>query len=830
MLTAADLHSRGLEESNAGRHASGRRIFRQALERADVHDADLLARIQLSLAHVEAELGSAAQGLEISIGALQAPGLSRQVRGLIHSQLGLLHMRAGDGTQALPEFAEAIRLLDASPEPLATAYLNRGFLFLFRGEVSKASSDLEAAMAYAEEAAHPLLQAKAQHNLGYARMMAGDLASALSMMEAARPSWADQSPTYRALCEQDRAEVLIAAGMTSAAADALRLVAKTFGARRLRQRQAEAEYILARLLAVADPAEARKVAGRSSRRFERRGSHAWALRADAVAIVCDIEIGRRGEAVAQRADQLASTLREHRLLGEAVVLRLQAARALVRGGNVARAAHVVRTTRLTRQAPLPTRILQREVQTEIAIARGHRAAAQRQVRQGLAELHEWQSSFGSLDLQSSLVGHGRRLALQGLRLAVSDGRPDVVFEWSERARALASRVTPVRPPVDAQAAEQIAELRGLHGEIAEAESEGRPAPSELVRRSEELSAQIRQRQWYDAGSGVVAEPTGIAEVGAAVAAAAGALTSYLVVEDRLHALVIADGRETVHDLGSFGPVRSLLEGMQADLDMAASHLPAQLRAPVQAGLDARLAALAERLVAPLAAQSGDGPIAIVPAGSLAGVPWTLLPGLVGRPLTVPRSATSWLANRAVQGPAGRAGFVAGPRVPRAEEEVDRAAKTWATATVLRGDQSRSAAVAELASNVDVFHVAAHGRHSADNPLFSGLELVDGPWFGYDIDSLASIPSTVILSSCELGRSSVRWGEETIGMTVAWQHAGARTVIASPASVDDDVACFVLAATHHHLAAGVSPADALARASSDLGGVIPAPFVCFGSGW
>ena len=61
---------------------------------------------------------------------------------------------------------------------------------------------------------------------------------------------------------------------------------------------------------------------------------------------------------------------------------------------------------------------------------------------------------------------------------------------------------------------------------------------------------------------------------------------------------------------------------------------------------------------------------------------------------------------------------------------------------------------------------AHGRHSADNPLFSGLELADGPWFGYDIDQLDAIPPTVILSSCELGRSSVRWGEETIGMTVA----------------------------------------------------------------
>src|SRR5699024_9400787 len=104
----------------------------------------------------------------------------------------------------------------------------------------------------------------------------------------------------------------------------------------------------------------------------------------------------------------------------------------------------------------------------------------------------------------------------------------------------------------------------------------------------------------------------------------------------------------------------------------------------------------------------------------------------------------------------------------------------------------------------------HGRHAADNPLFSGLELVDGPWFGYDIDQLGQVPSLVVLSACELGRSAVRWGEESIGMTAAWLHAGARSVIASPASVADDLACDVLSETDRLIASGNQPADALAE--------------------
>ena len=101
---------------------------------------------------------------------------------------------------------------------------------------------------------------------------------------------------------------------------------------------------------------------------------------------------------------------------------------------------------------MATRLLWREVRSELARARGDRRHARDHVRAGLADLHAWQSSFGSLDLQSTLVGHGRALALQGLRLALEEGSPALAYEWSERARALVGRVTPVRPPADEQQA------------------------------------------------------------------------------------------------------------------------------------------------------------------------------------------------------------------------------------------------------------------------------------------------------------------------------------------------------------------------------------------
>ena len=148
---------------------------------------------------------------------------------------------------------------------------------------------------------------------------------------------------------------------------------------------------------------------------------------------------------------------------------------------------------------------------------------------------------------------------------------------------------------------------------------------------------------------------------------------------------------------------------------------------------------------------------------------------------------------------------------RAEEEVLAAAKAWHRSDVLIGGLASAEAVSSLASSVDVLHVAAHGRHSAENPMFSGLELVDGPWYGYDIDQLRAVPDVVVLSACEVGASTVRWGEELIGMAGAWLHAGTRRVVASAAAVNDVAAFEALVGVHEQLAAGVDPAVALANA-------------------
>ncbi|MEZ5194418.1 MAG: CHAT domain-containing tetratricopeptide repeat protein [Nocardioides sp.] len=815
MLSAEELHRRGLTASAAGRFAEARRWLTRAHARAA--DPNLAAQIEVSLAYVNAETGQGDEGLRLCRQALSRPTISARTRGIARSQAGLLLMRRGDAKRALVEFSAAVEALEEEPEYAARAHLNRGNVYLQQGQTALAHADFERSLAYADGL--PSAVAKAQHNLGYTDLLRGDLVSALRLMEAAYPVLSELSPVYRAVVSQDRAEALITAGRPSEGLSLLRSSVRACAARRLRQFQGEAELALARAAMDTDPREAARAARQAARVFAAHGSTTWALRADAVASWRGCIRGLRQPELVERADELLPQLRRERLPREVALVDLYAARVHVRRGELAAAAQRLGRVRLGPSDPIGARLLRHEVRADLERARGRRTRSFAELRDGLAELQAWQASFGSLDLQSGVVGHGRQLAVDGLRMAVEDGRPDVLFEWSERARTLVTNVIPVRAPADETVSAELAELRWLQAQ------EPDPRTRE-GRRATELQQRIREHAWYGEGSGQVAEPASLGQLQAGLGAEI-ALVAYLVAGDRLVALTVTEAATQVRDLGHRARLDTVLGGLFPDLDMAGSDLPPTFAAPVRGQLTDRLGRLAGLLVDPVLEVVGDRRLVLTPSGALAGIPWPLLRGLVGRPVTVAQSATSWLARQGVPLRADRAGFVAGPRVPRALAEIEAAATGWPAADLLSGAEATAAAVSELAGRVDVLHVSAHGRHSAENPMFSGVELVDGPWFGYDIDQLPGVPDVVLLSACELGRSTVRYGEELVGMTAAWLHAGVRTVIASSAAVHDEVAHDVLVEVHRALGRGHDPAAALASAvpvpTSDAP---PAPFVCF----
>ena len=401
---------------------------------------------------------------------------------VLHSQRALILLRIGEIPTALDAFATGIGLLE-DPLELAKALTNRGMVHVGRGEGKPAFADFTRAVALFHEADHTVGAAMAEHNLGCADLLRGDLVSALAHMEAARPVLLPLSPVGVAITNQDRAEALMAAGLTRSGLAVLDESARTFGHHRLPQRRGEAELT---------------IAARS--RFTRTPS--WRVRAEALVLGAEVRLGRTRPSLVTRGDTLAEELTRLEMPWWAIDSRLDAALVMVRRGEVEEARRRLVRIRVPARAPLAVRLRDRAVRAALADRNGRPATALGHLCRGLADLHEWQSSFGSLDLQTMVTGHGRRLAVRGLRVASRSRSPRVLFEWSERARMLASRVQPVRIPHDEEVVADLAELRSLAGK-EEATREDRAREAELRQR-------VRERAWRTRGSGAYDEPMPLA--------------------------------------------------------------------------------------------------------------------------------------------------------------------------------------------------------------------------------------------------------------------------------------------------------------------------------
>ncbi len=810
-MDAESLYEQAVAAGNDGKYDLARRLLARARDLTE--NPDLLSRLDITATYGMAEMGDQSGAVALCHEVLKRSDITPLTAGIAESQLGLLYMRNADHDAALAAMARALVVLVDEPQYSGRVMLNRGNLFLDRRDPTAAATNFTAAADLLERAGDTIGKAKAVFNHGYAQLLRNDLIAAIKEMDEASEVLTQLSEVNRAIAQQDRAEVLLASGRTREAAEALESAAAAYGSEKLRRYQAECELILARTLVTDDPVRARTVAQQAARRFQTQGLDIWAARARAVITIAEIENGAITPATLRRADELVTRLRSSGHRDEADRLALHGARLSIHRGDLADAAVRIAKVRTSATSPVTTRLLTREVRAEVAEAQQQHARVRSYAKRGLDELHSWQTTFGSLDLQTSAVGHGQHLARLGLRAAMADGRPDIAFEWSERARALASRVSSLRPPPDPNLAADLTALRVTD-------------PQDHAARRK-LRERIRAHSWF-AAQGTVGEPVDLATLQARLAVDDSALVAHIELDGTITALAVTATDACVVPLGAAAPVRYLLDRVAADLDFAAQNRHGEIAGAVRASLRADLAKIADILIRPLLATIGYRRLVLTPSALLTGTPWTELPGLIGRPLTVPTSATQWLAQAEHPIAAVReVGFLAGPRLSRADEEVQRSGASWPRAHLLAGAEADSARASWLAARTDLLHIAGHGNHPGDHPLFSAVELADGPWFGHDIDLLPRVPDVVVLSACDLGRTSVS-GEESVGMSTVWLHAGARSVVSALSLVADDLACEVFASWHRLMAAGSAPADALAQVSAETDDIVP--FLCFGAGW
>jgi CHAT domain-containing protein len=153
---------------------------------------------------------------------------------------------------------------------------------------------------------------------------------------------------------------------------------------------------------------------------------------------------------------------------------------------------------------------------------------------------------------------------------------------------------------------------------------------------------------------------------------------------------------------------------------------------------------------------------------------------------------------------------AGGELPFAIGEARSIATVLDTQPYLEAAATRTVLETE-GRNADFIHIAAHGRFRQDAPLFSAIDLADGPLTTADVFGLELKARLVALSACETGRAVVGGGDELIGLTRAFLYAGAASLLVSQWRVDDASTARLMEDFYSELAKGKAPAIALRSA-------------------
>ena len=813
----------------------------------------LAARILLSLAFPQHELGrdaAASQALN-DAELLLRTNPNDELTLLIRAQRGAMLLREGRITEAVAELDRAVELLDqAVPEDQCKILINRGELHTMLGNIAEARADTARALQLAEQHEIPKLAFGATHNLGMLEYFAGRLPSALGRippMEAARTDF------ERGVVGMDRSKVLLSAGLVSEAdrslVDACAALART----ELVQFLAEAELTRAEVALLADdPQLAQRVSQSAVDRLRPRSNLRAIALGELVKLKADAAAGAPRAGLARSADRRSLVRTADRLVGVLVGLGLpdqaRLARLIAIDCSIGpakgttpvnprrerdRRERVIRRSDAVRRhlpaisptQPLELRLYGRLVRTRLAFARGDRLSGLRQARAGMLDLTHHEAQFGSLDLQTSSAVRGVSLAAAVVAQEIAADRPTSVLTWLERARAISGRVVPLQPPADDVTAELLTQLRWVTNQIDDSKTSG-AAAEDLRRRRIALEGQIRARSWTVQGQApVVAEPR-VSDLRRALGSAV--LVAIFTLHEQLYGIALTHRRCWLRPLGAMTEVEELSRRIAADLDvLALDRVPEPLRASARGSLRRGLGRLDTLLIAPL--QLPDAPVVLLPPGRLASLTWAGLPSFQRRPLVIAPSASTWLnAHARFVAVPGRVVAVAGPGLLRADAEVAAVSAAWPGCQVLGGAEARVERFLAAINGAQLVHVAAHGRHQRQSPLFSSLRLADGPVVGYDLDRVPDPPQQVVLSACDLGQATVRPGDEALGLTRALLHSGSSTVISGVAKVSDSAAELLMADYHRRLAAGATAAYALADSLAAADDTMP--FACFGAGW
>lgn len=805
------VHMRGLARRQRGDVSGALKELRTAAGLADrSRDPDRAADVRATLGLTLVIRGRTRQGLDQLSRAVtdaRAPGTRAKVlmrRGSTLSWVLGRHVEGlADLEQALAAFQSAG---DRTWEARTRNYL--GLVRLAVGDVKTAQDDLVTARELFLALGQDWEAAATLHNLGLVAFANGDLPAALARYDEVRASrpggdYASVSLTM------DQSQAMLGAGLAD---EAVAVVQAELDRRTgLPAQRAELQLRLATaLLAAGNAAAAQAQARTALASFRRTGRDWFARQAELIVLQARARGARPDRRLVGAARRVAEAL-ELDGSPDAVAGWLLA-------GGVASRVERAAAPGLLRQAAEHRRDPAALIRASAWLARGYerdlcgdQRGALSACRRGLDSLDLHRETLGSSELRARAMGHGELLARLALDLA-AESPPRSLLWWSERCRATALNQPPVRPHGSDPAAGPLAALRDSSRRILVARGQGQDV-SQLERERARWEDEVRRVLRRASGTGQVASGSHLQIADLVDAVGDAAFVEIVEVGragEQLVALVVHGGR-----------VRRVPLGTTAEAAAAQEFARYTLRR-LAAGRRAETGPAGERLQAALLGGAvglfrSAQEVVVSPPSRLHGVPWGIIPALADLPHSVVPSARLWQQARSRHAASSRRVFVCGPGLAGGGGEIDVVSRRHPDAVVLRGGAASVEQSLEAMDGAGLAHIAAHGRFREDNPLFSALDLADGPLIVHDFERIACPPHRVVLSACDSGVLAPVAAGELLGLASSLLSLGTAGVVASVVGVNDDATAQVMIDLHEGLDRGDDLATALCAARQQAAG-------------
>jgi CHAT domain-containing protein len=165
-----------------------------------------------------------------------------------------------------------------------------------------------------------------------------------------------------------------------------------------------------------------------------------------------------------------------------------------------------------------------------------------------------------------------------------------------------------------------------------------------------------------------------------------------------------------------------------------------------------------------------------------------------------------------------------PPLPAAEQEAQEVSALFEKRLLLIGRQATKSSMKNESPRYDLLHLSTHGEMNESNPLKSNLRFTpsekdDGRFTVNEIFDMEIKANLVTLSACETALvkgegGDFPQGDDLVGLSRAFIHAGAPSVIASLWKVSDESTVELMRSFYRNLKT-MSKSEALRKAQMDL---------------